>query len=50
MSDVQFYVSGAVMPAVIIIIVLIGVLLNNRNMDLRFADTNTHFGGALSGR
>ena len=32
------------MPVTTIIIVLIGVLLNNANMNARFADMNTRFG------
>ena len=38
MSETQFYVSVAVMPTVTIIIVLIGVLLNNTNMNARVSD------------
>ena len=38
MSETQFYVSVAVMPTVTIIIVLIGVLLNNTNMNARVND------------
>ena len=38
MSDTQFYLSVAVMPTVTIIIVLIGVLLNNTNMNARLND------------
>ena len=38
MSDTQFYISVAVMPTVTIIIVLIGVLLNNTNMNARLND------------
>ena len=38
MSETQFYVSVAVMPAVTVIIVLIGVLLNNTNMNARLSD------------
>ena len=38
MSETQFYVSVAVVPTVTIIIVLIGVLLNNTNMNARFDD------------
>ena len=38
MSETQFYVSVAVMPTVTIIIVLIGVLLNNTNMNARLND------------
>ncbi len=43
MSETQFYVSVAVVPTVTIIIVLIGVLLNNSNMNGRFADLNGRF-------
>ena len=38
MSETQFYVSVAVMPTVTVIIVLIGVLLNNTNMNARLSD------------
>ncbi len=38
MSETQFYISVAVMPTVTIIIVLIGVLLNNTNMNARVND------------
>ena len=38
MSDMQFFVSVAVMPVTTIIIVLIGVLLNNSNMNNRIND------------
>ena len=38
MSETQFYVSVAVMPTVTVIIVLIGVLLNNTNMNARLHD------------
>ena len=38
MSDTQFYISVAVMPTVTVIIVLIGVLLNNTNMNARLND------------
>ena len=43
MSDTQFYISVAVMPTVTIIIVLIGVLLNNTNMNARLNDMNGRF-------
>ena len=43
MSETQFYASVAVMPTVTIIIVLIGVLLNNTNMNARLSDTNSRF-------
>ena len=43
MSETQFYVSVAVVPAVTVIIVLIGVLLNNTNMNARFDDMNGRF-------
>lgn len=43
MSETQFYVSVAVAPTVTIIIVLIGVLLNNTNMNARFGDMNGRF-------
>ena len=38
MSETQFYISVAVVPVTTIIIVLIGVLLNNANMNARLAD------------
>jgi hypothetical protein len=41
--------SVAVMPATTIIIVLIGVLLNNANMNARFGDLNARFGD-MNGR
>ena len=44
MSETQFYVSVAVVPTVTIIIVLIGVLLNNTNMNARFGDMDARFG------
>jgi hypothetical protein len=40
MSETQFYISVAVMPVTTIIIVLIGVLLNNNNMNNRLSDVN----------
>ena len=43
MSETQFYISVAVMPVTTIVIVLIGVLLNNVNMNARFTDMNTRF-------
>lgn len=43
MSETQFYVSVAVAPTVTIIIVLIGVLLNNTNMNARFGDMSARF-------
>lgn len=42
MSDMQFFVSVAVMPVTTIIIVLIGVLLNNSNMNNRINDVMAH--------
>jgi len=38
MSETQFYISVAVMPVTTIIIVLIGVLLNNNSMNNRLND------------
>ncbi|MBI3665564.1 MAG: hypothetical protein HY236_04950 [Acidobacteria bacterium] len=49
MNPTQFYVSVAVMPITTIIIVLIGVLLNNSNMNSRFAEVNARF-GEMDGR
>ena len=43
MSETQFYVSVAVMPTVTVIVVLIGVLLNNTNMNARLSDVNSRF-------
>jgi len=43
LNATQFYISVAVMPVTTIIIVLIGVLLNNANMNGRFADMNGRF-------
>ena len=43
MNPTQFYISVAVVPVTTIIIVLIGVVLNNANMNARFADMSTHF-------
>ena len=43
MSETQFYISVAVVPVTTIIIVLIGVLLNNANMNARFSDMNARF-------
>ena len=48
MSDTQFYISVAVMPTVTIIIVLIGVLLNNTNMNARLSDMNTNMNARLN--
>lgn len=44
MNATQFYISVAVMPVTTIIIVLIGVLLNNANMNARLSDINGRFG------
>jgi hypothetical protein len=44
LNPTQFYISVAVMPITTIIIVLIGVLLNNANMNARFGDMNARFG------
>ena len=44
MNETQFYISVAVVPVTTIIIVLIGVLLNNANMNARFGDMNARFG------
>lgn len=38
MNPTQFYISVGVMPVTTIIIVLIGVLLNNTTMNAGFAD------------
>jgi len=38
MNETQFYISVAVMPVTTIIIVLIGVLLNNNSMNNRLND------------
>ena len=43
MSETQFYVSVAVMPTVTIIVVLIGVLLNNTNLNAQLSDVNSRF-------
>ena len=43
MSETQFYVSVAVVPSVTVIIVLVGVLLNNTNMNARFSDMSGRF-------
>ena len=42
-SETQFYISVAVMPVTTIIIVLIGVLLNNANLNHRLGDFNNRF-------
>jgi hypothetical protein len=54
-SDVQFYLSVAVGPALTMVVVLIGVLLNNNRisdmrseMSARFGDMNTRFGDMRS--
>ena len=47
MSETQFYVSVAVMPTVTIIIVLIGVLLNNTNMNARLGDLRSGMNARL---
>jgi hypothetical protein len=44
LNETQFYISAAVVPVTTIIIVLIGVLLNNANMNARFGDMNARFG------
>jgi len=44
LNETQFYISVAVMPVTTIIIVLIGVLLNNANMNARLGDMNARFG------
>jgi hypothetical protein len=44
LNETQFYISVAVVPVTTIIIVLIGVLLNNANMNARFGDMNVRFG------
>jgi hypothetical protein len=44
LNETQFYISVAVMPVTTIIIVLIGILLNNANMNARFGDLNARFG------
>jgi hypothetical protein len=49
LNETQFYMSMAVMPVTTIIIVLIGVLLNNANMNARFGDLNARFGD-MNGR
>jgi hypothetical protein len=49
LNETQFYISVAVMPVTTIIIVLIGVLLNNANLNARFADMNARFGD-MNGR
>ena len=43
MTPTQFCISVAVVPVTTIIIVLIGVLLNNANMNARFGDINARF-------
>ena len=40
MNPVQFYLAIAVAPVTTIIIVLVGVLLNNQNMNNRMAEVN----------
>lgn len=40
----QFYISVAVVPVTTIIIVLIGILVNNTNMNARLSDMNARFG------
>jgi len=47
MSTVQFYVSVAVMPAVSVIAVLIGILWNNANMNARFGDFRSELNARL---
>jgi hypothetical protein len=43
LNPTQFYISVGVMPITTIIIVLIGILLNNANMNARFGDMNARF-------
>ena len=43
MNETQFYISVAVMPLTTIVIVLIGVLLNNSNMNARISDLKDLF-------
>lgn len=40
MNPVQFYLAIAVAPVTTVIIVLVGVLLNNQNMNNRMAEVN----------
>ena len=47
MNATQFYISVAVVPVTTIIIVLIGVLLNNANMNARFEDLSGYFNTRL---
>ena len=39
----QFYISVAVVPVTTIIIVLIGILVNNTNMNARMSEMNARF-------
>jgi len=43
LNETQFYISVAIVPVTTIIIVLIGVLLNNANMNARFGDISARF-------
>jgi hypothetical protein len=48
MSDMQFYVSVAVMPVTTVIIVLIGVLLSNSNMNNRVNDVSARISDVMA--
>jgi hypothetical protein len=43
LTPTQFYISVAVVPVTTIIIVLVGMLLNNANMNARLGDMNARF-------
>jgi len=43
-SPTQFYISVAVVPTITIVAVMLGLLLNNNNMNARFSDLNARFG------
>ncbi len=43
MTPTQFYISVGVVPVTTIIIVLVGMLLNNANMNARLGDMNSRF-------
>ena len=49
MSEMQFYVSVAVMPTVTIIVVLIGVLLNNNTLNARLSDLRSEMNARFQG-
>jgi hypothetical protein len=50
MNPTQFYVSVAVMPVTTMVIVLIGVLLNNNTVNNRLNDLKSMISDVISGQ